>query len=160
MTTSIQPAANAETVAAAKSHPGFGPIGPWLTTLDELPNPSDLAIETRLDDELVQSGRTGSMIFGVATLVSYLSQVCELMPGDLIFTGTPSGVGHSRIPPRFLTPGTTAHSTIEGLGELHNLCAADYRTPTEIADRQLQAHPSTITGKVTALTRCRTVRRL
>lgn len=108
----------------AKSHAGFGPIGPWLTTLDELPNPTDLAIETKLDDELVQFGRTGSMIFGIATLISYLSQTCELMPGDLIFTGTPAGVGNSRTPPRFLTPGITVHSTIEGLGELHNLCAA------------------------------------
>jgi 2-keto-4-pentenoate hydratase/2-oxohepta-3-ene-1,7-dioic acid hydratase in catechol pathway len=108
----------------AKSHRGFSPIGPWITTLDELSDPNDLAITTTLDDEIVQHARTGDMIFTVEDLVSHLSGVCELMPGDLIFTGTPSGVGYSRTPPRYLTPGTIVHSAIDGLGQLRNRCTA------------------------------------
>lgn len=106
----------------AKSYERFAPIGPWLTTLDELDDPNDLAIETVLDGETVQSGRTKQMIFDVAALVSHLSGICELFPGDLIFTGTPAGVGYSRTPARFLAPGNMLRSTIEGLGELRNPC--------------------------------------
>nr|WP_316575032.1 fumarylacetoacetate hydrolase family protein [Nocardia canadensis] len=104
----------------AKSHRGFAPIGPWLTTLDELDDPGDLIIEASIADQNVQSGRTSDMIFDVATLVSYLSQTCELRAGDLIFTGTPPGVGQSRTPPRFLAAEDLLCSEIEGLGGLRN----------------------------------------
>ena len=84
----------------AKSHRAFTPIGPWITTIDDLANPSDLAISATVDGETVQSARTSDMIFDIPTLISYLSTFCELRTGDLIFTGTPSGVGFSRIPTR------------------------------------------------------------
>ncbi|WP_225728340.1 MULTISPECIES: fumarylacetoacetate hydrolase family protein [unclassified Nocardia] len=106
----------------AKSHAGFAPIGPWLTTLDELENPDDLAIEATIDGEIVQSARTEQMLFDVTALVIHLSSICELFPGDLIFTGTPAGVGYSRTPARFLNPGDILRSAIEGLGELRNPC--------------------------------------
>ncbi|MFD6224381.1 fumarylacetoacetate hydrolase family protein [Nocardia asteroides] len=106
--------------AMAKSHRGFAPIGPWLTTPDELTDPGDLAIEASIDGQNVQTGRTSDMIFDVSTLISYLSQTCELCVGDLIFTGTPPGVGQSRTPPRFLAPGDLLCSQIEGLGGLRN----------------------------------------
>ncbi|MGW6619593.1 fumarylacetoacetate hydrolase family protein [Nocardia sp. NPDC055002] len=108
----------------AKSHAGFAPTGPWLTTLDELDDPNDLAIEAAVDDELVQASRTKELVFDVAALVAHLSTICELFAGDLIFTGTPAGVGHSRSPARYLVPGSTLSSTIEGLGEMRNPCIA------------------------------------
>lgn len=104
----------------AKSHQAFTPIGPWITTLDELANPYDLAITASIDGEPVQSARTSDMIFDIATLVSHLSNVCELRTGDLIFTGTPAGVGYSRTPARYLRPGNVLTSEIEGLGQLRN----------------------------------------
>jgi 2-keto-4-pentenoate hydratase/2-oxohepta-3-ene-1,7-dioic acid hydratase in catechol pathway len=106
----------------AKSHQGFAPIGPWLTTADEITNPQDLAIQCNLDGEVLQSARTSMMIFDIATQVTHLSSVCELFPGDLIFTGTPDGVGMSRTPPRFLEAGKTLSSSIEGLGAMRNPC--------------------------------------
>lgn len=104
----------------AKSHRGFSPIGPWLTTIDELANPADLAIAARVDEETVQSARTSDMIFDIPTLISYLSSFCELRIGDLIFTGTPSGVGYSRSPARYLKPGQVLTSSIECLGQMRN----------------------------------------
>ncbi|PSR70224.1 fumarylacetoacetate hydrolase [Nocardia sp. MDA0666] len=106
----------------AKSHRGFAPIGPWLTTLDELHDPTDLAISAAIDGDEMQCGRTSDMIFDVAFLVSYLSRVCELRPGDLIFTGTPAGVGQSQNPPRYLAAGNVLSSQIEALGTLRNPC--------------------------------------
>jgi len=103
-----------------KSYPGFAPLGPALTTVDELANPDDLAIGCRLGDEVLQDGRTSDLMFNVPELVSQLSQVCPLLPGDIIFTGTPSGVGNARDPKRFIPPGAVLTSTIEGLGELRN----------------------------------------
>jgi 2-keto-4-pentenoate hydratase/2-oxohepta-3-ene-1,7-dioic acid hydratase in catechol pathway len=105
-----------------KSLPGFGPIGPWLTTLDELKDPSDLAIACRIDGVTVQSSRTREMVFGVPELVAYLSRHCALEPGDLIFTGTPAGVGSVRQPPRYLAAGERIETEIEGLGRLLNRC--------------------------------------
>lgn len=106
----------------AKSFEGFSPIGPWITTIEELHDPRDLSISTALDDEIVQQARTGDMIFGVDALIHHLSTICELFPGDLIFSGTPAGVGFSRTPARYLRPGTTVRSQIQGLGEMRNLC--------------------------------------
>jgi 2-keto-4-pentenoate hydratase/2-oxohepta-3-ene-1,7-dioic acid hydratase in catechol pathway len=103
-----------------KSFPGFGPIGPAIVTPDELANPDDLELACFLDDEVLQKGRTSDMVFSVPELVARLSAVCPLLPGDLIFTGTPPGVGMARTPPRFLSGGTTLVSTIEHVGELRN----------------------------------------
>ncbi len=101
-----------------KSRYGFGPTGPWLVTLDELDNPLDLAIHSTLAGETLQSSRTSMLIFDIPVLIEYVSGVCPLMPGDLIFTGTPEGVGYARKPPRFLHPGDELTSTIEGIGDL------------------------------------------
>jgi 2-keto-4-pentenoate hydratase/2-oxohepta-3-ene-1,7-dioic acid hydratase in catechol pathway len=105
----------------AKSFANFAPIGPWLTTADEVPNPNALAISTTLNGEVMQSSNTGDMVFSVAELIAYLSSVCELRRGDLIFTGTPEGVGRSRQPPIFLKPGDEIVTTIEGLGSIRNV---------------------------------------
>jgi len=102
-----------------KSYPGFGPIGPWVITADELDDPDDLAIGCSVNGEEVQKSRTSDLIFGVDALIHHLSSICPLLPGDLIFTGTPSGVGGARNPPRFLSPGDGLVSTIEGIGTIH-----------------------------------------
>jgi 2-keto-4-pentenoate hydratase/2-oxohepta-3-ene-1,7-dioic acid hydratase in catechol pathway len=101
-----------------KSYPGFGPTGPVIVTPEELPDRNDLVFESWLDGEVIQSGRTSQMIFPIDDLVHRLSQVCPLLPGDLIFTGTPEGVGNRRTPPRFLRPGETLVSTLVGVGEI------------------------------------------
>ena len=103
-----------------KSYPGFGPVGPAVVTVDEVGDPDDLELGCELDGEVLQHGRTSQLIFGVAELVARLSAVCPLLPGDIMFTGTPAGVGGARKPPRFLPPGGTLVSHIEGLGELRN----------------------------------------
>jgi 2-keto-4-pentenoate hydratase/2-oxohepta-3-ene-1,7-dioic acid hydratase in catechol pathway len=108
----------------AKSLAGFGPIGPWLSTLDHVRDPLDLAISCRIDDVEVQASRTGEMVFSVPELVAYLSRHCALEPGDLIFTGTPAGVGSLRQPPRYLAAGERIETEIEGLGRLENRCVA------------------------------------
>jgi 2-keto-4-pentenoate hydratase/2-oxohepta-3-ene-1,7-dioic acid hydratase in catechol pathway len=105
-----------------KSRATFGPIGPAIVTLDELATPLDLAIACDLDGERMQSSRTSQLIFGVPELVAYLSRHCELLPGDLIFTGTPGGVGSVR--KRYLKVGETIRTQIEGLGGLVNRCVA------------------------------------
>ncbi|MGH9054477.1 MAG: fumarylacetoacetate hydrolase family protein [Acidimicrobiales bacterium] len=102
----------------AKSHPGFAPQGPVLVTPDELPDPDDLAIGCEVNGQVMQDSRTSQMIFPVAELVSYLSGIVTLLPGDVIFTGTPPGVGAGRNPQVFLSPGDTLRSHIEGVGEL------------------------------------------
>jgi 2-keto-4-pentenoate hydratase/2-oxohepta-3-ene-1,7-dioic acid hydratase in catechol pathway len=105
-----------------KSRESFGPVGPWLTSLDELVDPNDLAISCSLSGERVQSSRTRELIFGVPQLVEYLSRHCTLAAGDLIFTGTPGGVGSLRTPRRYLAPGDVIETEIEGLGRLVNRC--------------------------------------
>ncbi len=108
----------------AKSHKGFSPIGPALVTIDELSDPDDLEIGASINGEIVQQDRTRRMIFSVPELVERISAVVELLPGDLIFTGTPSGVGAGRTPPRFLQPGDVLRSHIEGLGTLEQTFVA------------------------------------
>jgi 2,4-didehydro-3-deoxy-L-rhamnonate hydrolase len=103
-----------------KSFPGFGPMGPALVTPDELDDPDDLALTTRIGNEVMQEGRTSQMIFSVGALIQRLSRVLPLLPGDVIFTGTPSGIGAARTPPRFLHPGETLVSEISGLGQMRN----------------------------------------
>jgi 2-keto-4-pentenoate hydratase/2-oxohepta-3-ene-1,7-dioic acid hydratase in catechol pathway len=105
-----------------KSCATFGPIGPAIVTLDELAHPLDLAITCDLDGERMQSSRTSQMIAGVPELIAYLSRHCELAPGDVIFTGTPGGVGSAR--KRYLKPGETIRTEIEGVGTLINRCSA------------------------------------
>jgi 2-keto-4-pentenoate hydratase/2-oxohepta-3-ene-1,7-dioic acid hydratase in catechol pathway len=95
----------------------FGPLGPWLVTRDEVPNPQKLALWLEVNGQRVQTGNTKTMIFGVAKIVSYLSQFMTLMPGDVITTGTPPGVGMGMKPPVFLKPGDSMALGVEGLGE-------------------------------------------
>jgi 2-keto-4-pentenoate hydratase/2-oxohepta-3-ene-1,7-dioic acid hydratase in catechol pathway len=102
-----------------KSHPGFAPTGPVLVSPDEFDNPDDLALGCEVNAQVMQNARTSDMIFPVATLISYLSKVVTLYPGDVIFSGTPPGVGMGRQPPVFLQPGDRLSSHIEGIGELH-----------------------------------------
>ena len=100
-----------------KSADTFGPLGPWLVTRDEVPNPQNLRLWLKVDGRPQQDDTTATMIFPVAELVAYASQFMTLMPGDVISTGTPPGVGLGRTPPVFLRAGQTMRLGIEGLGE-------------------------------------------
>lgn len=102
-----------------KSFGGFAPTGPWLVTVDEFDNPDDLELGCAIDSETVQSGRTRDLIFSVPKLIAGLSETVVLYPGDLIFTGTPAGVGVGRKPQRFLQDGENLRSWVEGIGELN-----------------------------------------
>ncbi len=111
---------------AGKNFDGTGAFGPEIVTADELPAGADnLRIMTRLNGETMQDSTTGDMIFKVAQIVSILSEVMTLEPGDVIATGTPSGVGYARKPPRFLTPGDVVEVEIEGIGVLRNPVTAE-----------------------------------
>jgi 2-keto-4-pentenoate hydratase/2-oxohepta-3-ene-1,7-dioic acid hydratase in catechol pathway len=104
----------------------FGPIGPWVVTKEEVPNPQNLALWLDVDGHHYQNGNTRTMIFPVAKLVSYLSQFMSLHPGDMITTGTPSGVGMAQKPnPIYLRPGQTVRLAVEGLGEQQQRTIAD-----------------------------------
>jgi 2-keto-4-pentenoate hydratase/2-oxohepta-3-ene-1,7-dioic acid hydratase in catechol pathway len=105
-----------------KSLDTFCPLGPWIVTREEIPDPSNLNIRTTVNGEVVQDSNTQYMVFKVPQLISYLSRSFTLEPGDLILTGTPSGVGLGMKPPRFLNDGDTVTITIEGIGELTNPC--------------------------------------
>lgn len=107
-----------------KSYPGFAPIGPVLVTPDEFSCPDDLLLECLINGETVQSSRTSKMIFPIPQLVEKLSDICVLLPGDLIFTGTPDGTGYARDPQRFLRSGDVVVTRIEGIGELKQVCVA------------------------------------
>jgi 2-keto-4-pentenoate hydratase/2-oxohepta-3-ene-1,7-dioic acid hydratase in catechol pathway len=103
----------------------FGPLGPWLVTNDEIPDPQNLKLWLEVDGKRMQDGTTSTMIFPVKFLVSYLSQFMTLHPGDVITTGTPSGVGMSRKPPVFLRAGQIVRLGVEGLGEQRQRIVAD-----------------------------------
>lgn len=120
----LQTAATPPQFSLGKSLPGFGPIGPWLVTLDELTDPNDLELGCAIDGETVQSSRTSSLIYSVPDLVSRLSSSIPLLPGDVIFTGTPSGVGLGRNPQRWLAAGEVLCSHIEGIGEMRHTFVA------------------------------------
>jgi 2-keto-4-pentenoate hydratase/2-oxohepta-3-ene-1,7-dioic acid hydratase in catechol pathway len=107
-----------------KSVDTFGPIGPALVSLDALRDPDDLALSCDVAGERMQEARTSDMIFSVRQLVAFLSSMCTIEPGDIVFTGTPSGVGSGRDPRRYLKRGEEIVSTIEGLGTLVNRCVA------------------------------------
>ena len=101
-----------------KSHPTFAPVGPWLVTKDEVPDPQDLGLWLEVDGERRQDGSTRTMIFGVKELVADVSRYMTLLPGDIISTGTPPGVGMGHKPePIFLKPGSVMRVGVEGLGE-------------------------------------------
>lgn len=101
-----------------KSHDTFGPIGPWLTTADEIPDPQKLSLWCDVNGRRMQDGSTRNMIFSIAVIVSYVSQFMTLKPGDIVITGTPAGVGLGMKPPVFLKPGDTVEVGIEKLGSL------------------------------------------
>jgi 2-keto-4-pentenoate hydratase/2-oxohepta-3-ene-1,7-dioic acid hydratase in catechol pathway len=101
-----------------KSFPGFAPTGPWLVTPDELANPDDLELGCAINGEEMQKSRTSHLIITVPQLVAKLSAITRLLPGDVIFTGTPAGVGMGRSPQRWLAPGDELVSYVEGIGEL------------------------------------------
>jgi 2,4-didehydro-3-deoxy-L-rhamnonate hydrolase len=117
----LQFAAGAQ-FSLGKSRRGFGPMGPWLVTPDELANPDDLALGCSVDGETVQDARTSDLIFDVPRLVAELSAVLPLLPGDVVFTGTPAGVGITRQPPRALQPGQVLETWVEGIGTIRNVC--------------------------------------
>jgi 2,4-diketo-3-deoxy-L-fuconate hydrolase len=120
----VQRAGPAPQFSLGKSFPGFTPMGPWLVTVDEIRDagldPDALDVSTTVNGESVQKGTTADLVFSVPALVAELSAVLELSPGDVIFTGTPAGVGAARTPPRFLAAGDELHTSIAGLGELHH----------------------------------------
>ena len=124
----LQRSGPAPQFSLAKSFQGFSPIGPVVVTPDELEHPDDLELGCELNGVVVQKGQTREMIFSIPEVVSYLSHVVTLLPGDLIFTGTPSGVGMGRTPPLYLKPGDTLHSWVVGVGAITQSFVA--ATPT------------------------------
>jgi len=118
----FQLAGPAPQFSLGKSFTGFSPQGPWLVTPDELPDPSRLAISCTVNGETVQSSTTDMLIFSIPALIEHLSSVLQLSPGDVIFTGTPSGVGGARTPPWFLQDGDVVETTIEGIGTMRHVC--------------------------------------
>lgn len=117
----LQFAAGAQ-FSLGKSWRGFGPMGPWLVTPDEFADADDLALGCSVDGETVQDARTNGLVFNVPQLVAELSAVLPLLPGDVIFTGTPAGVGFTREPARSLQPGNVLETWIEGIGTIRNRC--------------------------------------
>lgn len=108
-----------------KSFPGFSPTGPYVVTPDELADPNDLELGCLVNGELLQQARTSQMVFPVDVLIEKLSRVTTLLPGDVIFTGTPAGVGAVRTPPRFLAAGDELVSYVRGVGEIHQTFVAE-----------------------------------
>lgn len=111
-----------------KSYPTFGPLGPVLATTEEFADPDDIELGCRVNGEVVQQARTSLMIFTVPRLVSYISGICPMLPGDLVFTGTPAGVGSTRDPRWYLRPGDVVDSYADVIGELSNRCVSPENT--------------------------------
>jgi 2-keto-4-pentenoate hydratase/2-oxohepta-3-ene-1,7-dioic acid hydratase in catechol pathway len=107
-------------LALGKSRPGFSPSGPWLVTPDEFNDPDDLELGCSINGEQMQLARTSDLIFPIPTLIADLSAILALLPGDVIYTGTPGGVGVGLKPPRFLAPGDVLVSTVEGVGQMRH----------------------------------------
>ena len=114
----VQLAGSAPQWSLGKSFEGFSPVGPYITTTSNCVNRNDLILECELNGTCVQKARTSEMIWSVPELISRLSSVCELRPGDLIFTGTPAGVGNRMVPPKYLKPGDRLVSSISELGSM------------------------------------------
>lgn len=109
----------------SKSFPTFCPLGPVIVTADEIPDPHQLNIRLSINDEILQSSNTRELVFGVPQLIEHLSSITPLLPGDVVSTGTPAGVGLGRTPKRWLKPGETVTVTVEGLGSLTNPVVAE-----------------------------------
>lgn len=112
-------------VTAGKNFPNTGPLGPWLVTADEIPDPAALTLRTRLNGREMQRSSTGDMILSVAELISYISAFTPLAPGDVIATGTPEGVANARRPPTWMRPGDVVEVEISGIGILRNPVVAE-----------------------------------
>jgi 2-keto-4-pentenoate hydratase/2-oxohepta-3-ene-1,7-dioic acid hydratase in catechol pathway len=112
---------------AGKTFAESGSFGPWLVTTDEIPDPSKLTLQTRLNGTVVQNATTDLMITAVPELIAYISTICPLTPGDVIVTGTPGGVGLKRTPPLWMRPGDTVEVEISGVGTLRNTVIAEPR---------------------------------
>lgn len=111
---------HAKQIASGKNFEGTGPFGPWMVTADEIEPGRKLKLETRLNGEVVQSSDTGHLIFSIPRLINYASTMFTLVPGDVIATGTPAGVGFGRKPPKYMKPGDVVEVEIEGIGVLSN----------------------------------------
>lgn len=111
-------------ISRSKSFDTFCPLGPWITTADEVPNPQALTLRTWVNGELRQNSSTKEMVHGVAELIAFLARGMTLEPGDVILTGTPHGVGFAMDPPRFLAPGDVVRCEIDGLGAIENRMVA------------------------------------
>ena len=118
----LQRATQPPQFSLGKSRRGYAPFGPWVVDSESLPNRDALHLRCLVDDEVVQASSTNDMIFTVPQIVAYLSTIVELLPGDAIFTGTPSGVGTARTPQRYLAPGNVLTTSIEGVGTIVNRC--------------------------------------
>ena len=105
-------------VTSGKNFPGTGPLGPWLVTTDEIPDPGKLTLMTRLNGKEVQHATTDQLIYSIPQIIAFCSDFTALSPGDIIATGTPEGVGHSRKPPLWMKPGDTLEVEITGIGTL------------------------------------------
>lgn len=111
---------HAKQIASGKNFEGTGAFGPWMVTADEIEPGRKLKLETRLNGEVVQSSDTGNMIFSIPRLINYASTIFTLVPGDVIVTGTPAGVGWSKKPPLFMKPGDVVEVELEAIGVLRN----------------------------------------
>ena len=117
------------TVTLGKSHEGFGPLGPWLVTPDELGDPGDLAVRTAVNGVLRQDGRTSAMVHDVPSQLAVLSSRCTLQPGDVLTTGSPSGSAQGMAEPAWLAPGDVVRVEVEGIGALENEVVARRASP-------------------------------
>lgn len=117
-------------LALAKSMPGFGPLGPVLVSCDELANPDDLALTCVLNGEVQQNARTSDLVFAVPELIARISRLVPMLPGDLIFTGTPGGVGAGHVPPSYLKDGDVLETTLESVGTMRNVMTTDRASAT------------------------------
>ena len=112
-------------VSIGKNFQATGPLGPWLVTADEIPDPTRLTLSTRLNGETVQHSGLDQLIFSIEFLISYLSRITVLQPGDVIATGTPGGIGRERTPPLWMRPGDRIEVDISGIGVLSNPIVAE-----------------------------------
>ena len=129
----VQLAGSSPQWSLGKSFEGFAPVGPYITLTADCANRDDLVLDCELNGVCVQRARSSEMIWSVPELISRLSSVCELRPGDLIFTGTPAGVGNRMQPPRYLTPGDRVVSSIGGLGSM----VTEFVAPKNGGDRDV-----------------------
>lgn len=125
--------------SVAKSYKGFAPTGPWITSSDEVADPGNLSMTCSRGDEVLQEGSTSNLVFDLPHLIHHLSSVVELYPGDLIFTGTPDGVGFGRSPRQYLVPGDELVSSIEGLGEIRQRFVPKREVPVDSPLREKEA---------------------